>query len=55
MGAMQVAVPNRILGALPRKEYQKLLAILEPVKLPFGEILYDARRWQPATSNTLQT
>jgi CRP-like cAMP-binding protein len=42
MGAKPVAVPNRILGALPRKEYQKLLAILEPVKLPFGEILYEA-------------
>jgi CRP-like cAMP-binding protein len=42
MGAKQVAVPNRILGALSRKEYQKLLAVLEPVKLPFGEILYEA-------------
>jgi CRP-like cAMP-binding protein len=41
-GAKQVAVPNRILGALPRKEYQKLLPILEPVKLAFGEILYEA-------------
>jgi CRP-like cAMP-binding protein len=42
MGAKQVAVPNRILGALPRTEYQKLLAILEPVTLTFGEILYEA-------------
>jgi CRP-like cAMP-binding protein len=42
MGAKQVAVPNRILGALPRKEYRKLLPILEPVKLAFGEILYEA-------------
>ncbi len=42
MGPKQVAVPNRILGALPRKEYRKLLAILEPVRLPFGEILYEA-------------
>jgi len=42
MGAKQVAVPNRILGTLPRKEYQKLLPILEPVKLTFGEILYEA-------------
>lgn len=41
-GAKQVAVPNRILGALPRKEYQKLIPILEPVKLAFGEILYEA-------------
>jgi CRP-like cAMP-binding protein len=42
MRAKQVAVPNRILGSLPRKEYQKLLAVLEPVKLPFGEVLYEA-------------
>src|ERR1700681_3261885 len=42
LGAKQVSVPNHLLGALPRKEYQKLLAILEPVKLPFGEILYEA-------------
>jgi CRP-like cAMP-binding protein len=42
MGAKQVAVPNRILGALPSKEYQKLLPILEPVKLTFAEILYEA-------------
>ena len=41
-GAKQVAVPNRLLGALPRKEYQKLLAILEPVNLTFGEILYES-------------
>src|ERR1700722_12024771 len=41
-GAKKVVVPNRLLGALPRKEYQKLLAILEPVKLTFGEILYEA-------------
>jgi CRP-like cAMP-binding protein len=42
MGAKQVAVPNRILRALPGKEYQKLLAVLEPVELPFGEVLYEA-------------
>ncbi len=42
-GAKQVAVPNRILGALPRKEYQKLLPILEPVNLSFGEILYESQ------------
>jgi CRP-like cAMP-binding protein len=41
-GAKQVAVPNRLLGALPRKEYQKLLPLLEPVKLAFGEILYES-------------
>jgi CRP-like cAMP-binding protein len=42
-GAKKVAVPNRLLGALPRKEYQKLLPILEPVNLTFGEILYESR------------
>jgi len=42
-GAKQVAVPNRLLGALPRKEYQKLLPILEPVNLSFGEILYESQ------------
>src|SRR6202790_3334850 len=42
-GGNQVAVPNRLLGALPRKEYQKLLPILEPVNLTFGEILYESQ------------
>src|SRR6202167_4631677 len=42
LGANQVSVPNHLLGALPRTEYQKLLAILEPVKLTFGETLYEA-------------
>ena len=42
-GAKQAAVPNRILGTLPRKEYQKLLPILEPVNLSFGEILYESQ------------
>ena len=42
-GAKQVAIPNRLLGALPRKEYQKLLPILEPVNLTFGEILYESQ------------
>src|ERR1700682_400553 len=41
-GAKQVAVPNRLLGALPRREYQKLLPNLEPVNLAFGEILYES-------------
>src|SRR5450755_2665868 len=41
-GAKKVEVPNRLLGALPRKEYQKLLPILEPIKLTFGEILYES-------------
>jgi len=42
LGAKQVSVPNHLLGALPRKEYQKLLPFLEPVKLVFGETLYES-------------
>ena len=43
LGAKQVSVPNHLLGALPRKDYQKLLPILEPVKLVFGETLYESQ------------
>ena len=32
---------NSLLAALPRKDCQRLLAGLEPVKLTFGEILYE--------------
>src|SRR5450432_24473 len=42
LGAKHVSVPNHLLGALPRKDYQKLLPVLEPVKLAFGEILYES-------------
>ncbi|MGA2839343.1 MAG: Crp/Fnr family transcriptional regulator [Steroidobacteraceae bacterium] len=42
LGAKQVSVSNHLLGALPRKDYQKLLPVLEPVKLAFGEILYES-------------
>lgn len=41
--ARQVSVPNRLLAALPRKDYQNLLPVLEPVKLAFGEILYESQ------------
>src|SRR5476649_1472964 len=41
-GAKQVSVPNRLLAALPRIDYQKLLPVLEPVKLAFGDILYES-------------
>jgi CRP-like cAMP-binding protein len=41
-GAKQVSIPNRLLGALPRKDYRKLLPVLEPVTLAFGEILYES-------------
>jgi CRP-like cAMP-binding protein len=40
--AKQVSVLNHLLGALPRKDYQKLLPVLEVVKLTFGEILYES-------------
>ena len=33
---------NRLLGALPKREYQRLLPALEEVSLPFEEVLYEA-------------
>jgi len=41
-GALQVSVANRLLGALPRKDYRRLLSVLELVKLELGEILYES-------------
>jgi CRP-like cAMP-binding protein len=37
----QSAAPNRLLAALPAKEYERLLAGFEPVKLTYGEVLYE--------------
>jgi CRP-like cAMP-binding protein len=37
----RVPVANRLLAALPRKEYQRLLTLLEPVPLSFGDVLYE--------------
>jgi CRP-like cAMP-binding protein len=34
-------VANRLLAALPRKEYQRLLPELEQVTLPFAEVVYE--------------
>ena len=34
-------IANRLLAALSRAEYQRLLANLEPVMLTFGEVLYE--------------
>ena len=41
-GAKQVSISNHLLAALPRKDYQKLLRVLEPVKLAYEEVLYEA-------------
>lgn len=34
-------IQNRLLAALPGKDYKRLLSHLEPVRLPFMEILYE--------------
>ena len=41
LGEKPVSVRNRLLAALPRKDYRKLLPFLEPVDLTFAEILYE--------------
>jgi CRP-like cAMP-binding protein len=43
LGAPQVSDPNHLLAALPRKDYRRLLPVLEPVKLTFGETLYESQ------------
>ena len=42
LGAEQSSVRNRLLAALPRAEYRKLLPSLENVTLGFGDILYES-------------
>ena len=37
----QSPIANSLLAALPRMEYQRLAAALEPVALIFGEVLYE--------------
>jgi len=39
----RAGTPNRLLAALPAKEYERLLAGLEPVKLTYGEVLDEPR------------
>jgi len=39
--AARAGAPNRLLAALPAKEYKRLLAGLEPVNLTYGEVLYE--------------
>ena len=40
--AKKISIPNHLLAALSRADYQKLLHVLEPVKLAFGDILYES-------------
>ena len=37
-------IPNKLLAALPRADYQRLLPHLEPVSLQFGEVLYEPEK-----------
>lgn len=37
----RAGTPNRLLAALPAQEYERLLASLEPVRLTYGEVLYE--------------
>jgi CRP-like cAMP-binding protein len=42
LGAKQVPISNHLLAALPRKDYQRLLRILEPVTLAYQDVIYEA-------------
>ena len=42
--ADQIPVANRVLAALPRLEYRRLLTGFESVTLTFGQILYEAEQ-----------
>jgi CRP-like cAMP-binding protein len=39
--ANEACIANSLLAALPRTEYQRLLAVLEPVTLRLGEVLHE--------------
>jgi len=39
--ATQLPTQNRLLAALPRQDYRRLAQYLEPVSLPFGQVLYE--------------
>ena len=43
----RASAPNRLLAALPVKEYERLLACLEPVTLTYGEVLYEPGQRMP--------
>ena len=36
-------IQNRVLAGLPRKDYRKLLPVLEPVQLAFGQVHYESQ------------
>jgi CRP-like cAMP-binding protein len=40
--ALDLPVANRVLAALPRADYRRLLPALEPVTLGFGEVLHES-------------
>jgi len=40
--ANRIPVANSLLAALPRRDYLRLLPLLEPVTLIFGEVLYES-------------
>src|SRR6202140_1884364 len=42
MLARHASVPNRLLAALPGRDYRKLQSVLEPVKLALGDTLYES-------------
>jgi CRP-like cAMP-binding protein len=41
-GVKKISIPNHLLAALSRADYQKLRHVLEPVELDFGDILYES-------------
>jgi CRP-like cAMP-binding protein len=43
LGAEPFPVRNRVLTGLPREDYRKLLRVLEPVSLAFGEVVYESQ------------
>jgi len=40
--ARRASIENSLLAAIPRKEYRRLFASLEPVTLTFGDMLYES-------------
>jgi CRP-like cAMP-binding protein len=42
LATKKITISNRLLAALPRKDYQNLAPFLEPIELTFGDVLYEA-------------